>query len=119
MLKDQFGDIIAITEKERTLFNYYRNNVLHLFAVPSVIAQQLFNNHRITRSECKAQVKRLYPLFAKEWFLLELKDEYIDNILSSFVDQGLIREQGDQLEVLKDGDNPATLEMLGKVYTTP
>lgn len=115
VLKDQFGDIIAITEKERTLFNYYRNNVLHLFAVPSVIAQQLFNNHRITRSECKAQVKRLYPLFAKEWFLLELKDEYIDNILSSFVDQGLIREQGDQLEVLKDGDNPATLEMLGKV----
>ncbi|TLX50822.1 glycerol-3-phosphate 1-O-acyltransferase [Pseudoalteromonas ruthenica] len=115
VLKDQFGDIIAITEKERTLFNYYRNNVLHLFAVPSVIAQQLFNNHRITRSECIAQVKRLYPLFAKEWFLLELKDEYIDNILSSFVDQGLIREQDDQLEVLKDGDNPATLEMLGKV----
>ncbi len=115
VMNDQFGDIIAITEKERTLFNYYRNNVLHLFAVPSVIAQQLFKNHRITRSECKAQIKRLYPLFAKEWFLLELSDDYIDNILASFAAQGLIRADGEQLEVLKEGDNQATLEMLGKV----
>ncbi|MFY8274446.1 glycerol-3-phosphate 1-O-acyltransferase PlsB [Pseudoalteromonas sp. SSDWG2] len=115
VVNDQFGDIIAIKEKERTLFNYYRNNVLHLFAVPSVIAQQLFNNHSITRSECKAQVKRLYPLFAKEWFLLPLTDEYIDKIIDSFNTQGLIRQDGERLEVIKEGDNQATLEMLGKV----
>ncbi|WP_105265158.1 glycerol-3-phosphate 1-O-acyltransferase PlsB [Pseudoalteromonas sp. T1lg76] len=115
VVNDPFGDIIAIKEKERTLFNYYRNNVLHLFAVPSVIAQQLFNHHSITVSECKAQVQRLYPLFAKEWFLPELNEGYIDKILASFAEQGLIRQHGEQLEVIKAGDNQATLEMLGKV----
>ncbi|MBS3797133.1 glycerol-3-phosphate 1-O-acyltransferase PlsB [Pseudoalteromonas sp. BDTF-M6] len=115
VVNDPFGDIIAIKEKERTLFNYYRNNVLHLFAVPSVIAQQLFNHHSITVSECKAQVQRLYPLFAKEWFLPELNEDYIDKILASFAEQGLIRQHGEQLEVIKAGDNQATLEMLGKV----
>ncbi len=54
-------------------------------------------------------------MFAKEWFLPELNDDYIDKIIASFAEQGLIRQHGEQLEVIKAGDNQATLEMLGKV----
>lgn len=112
---DQFGDIIAVAEKERTLFNYYRNNILHLFAVPSVLAQLLFHHHQVSHQQCQQQIEAFYPLFAKEWFLPPLPTHYLDDILASFAAQGLVKVEQGQIAVIQEGDNLAQLEMLGKV----
>ena len=112
---DSFGEIISVKEKERALLNYYRNNILHLFAIPSLIAQQLFNRYNLSLQECRAEIELLYPLFAKEWFLTELSEDYIESILRFFAAQGLIDFDGQNATVNKDGDALAQLEMLGKV----
>ena len=112
---DSFGEIISVKEKERALLNYYRNNILHLFAIPSLIAQQLFNRYNLSLQECRAEIELLYPLFAKEWFLTELSEGYIESILRFFAAQGLIDFDGQNATVNKDGDALAQLEMLGKV----
>ncbi|WP_404342965.1 glycerol-3-phosphate 1-O-acyltransferase PlsB [Pseudoalteromonas mariniglutinosa] len=114
VISDEFGEIIAITDNEKTLFNYYRNNILHLFAVPSLLALHLFRQHRSRISECKALISRFYPLFAKEWFLHDLDEHYITRILASFVDQNLIAINGDEIKVTKSNDSLAKLEMLGR-----
>ncbi|KZN48954.1 glycerol-3-phosphate 1-O-acyltransferase PlsB [Pseudoalteromonas luteoviolacea] len=115
VLQDGLGDIITIKEKERTLFNYYRNNILHLFAVPSVLAQMLFNRFSMTTQECEQKLARLYPLFAKEWFLTPMPSDYVKDILTSFAQHDLITFDGVQAVASKDNRALAKLEMLGKV----
>ncbi|KAF7768985.1 glycerol-3-phosphate O-acyltransferase [Pseudoalteromonas citrea] len=115
VLQDELGDIIAIKEQERTLFNYYRNNIIHLFAVPSVIAQQLVNCRRVTVQECETQLALIYPFFAKEWFLTPLRDGYITEILHSFTKNGLIKFDGNTATTHSENNALAQLEMLGKV----
>ena len=113
VISDEFGEIIAINDKEKTLFNYYRNNVLHLFAVPSLLALHLFKAHKTTMADCQALIARFYPLFAKEWFLHELDENYITRVLASFVDQDLIEIEGDNIKITNSNDCLAKLEMLG------
>ncbi|WP_462146311.1 glycerol-3-phosphate 1-O-acyltransferase PlsB [Pseudoalteromonas gelatinilytica] len=117
VISDEFGEIIAISDKEKTLFNYYRNNVLHLFAVPSLLALHLFKAHKTTMADCQALIARFYPLFAKEWFLHELDENYITRVLASFVDQDLIEIEGDNIKITNSNDCLAKLEMLGRALS--
>ena len=117
VISDEFGEIIAINDKEKTLFNYYRNNVLHLFAVPSLLALHLFKAHQTTMADCQALIGRFYPLFAKEWFLHELDENYITRVLASFVDQDLIEIDGDNIKITNSNDCLAKLEMLGRALS--
>lgn len=117
VISDEFGEIIAISDKEKTLFNYYRNNILHIFAVPSLVALHLFKQHQSTVTQCHQLVKSFYPLFAKEWYLQELDESYVTRILTNFSDQGLIALDGDNIKVTQNNDSFAKLEMLGRALS--
>lgn len=111
---DSFGDIVTITEREQTLVNYYKNNVLHLFAVPAVIAQFLLYKDKVTVESCFAHLEKLYPLFADEWFLTPLRDGYIADVLTSFEQQGLVTRSDDIFEMNSDSQTRSQLELLGR-----
>tara|TARA_Y100000739_G_scaffold229591_1_gene244876 strand:- start:1126 stop:3207 length:2082 start_codon:yes stop_codon:yes gene_type:complete len=117
VISDEFGEIIAINDKEKTLFNYYRNNILHIFAVPSLVALHLFKQHQSTVTQCHQLVNSFYPLFAKEWYLQELDESYVTRILTNFSDQGLIELDGDNIKVTQNNDSFAKLEMLGRALS--
>ncbi|MGO2074137.1 MAG: glycerol-3-phosphate 1-O-acyltransferase PlsB [Pseudoalteromonas sp.] len=117
VISDEFGEIITINDKEKTLFNYYRNNVLHLFSVPSLLALHLFKQHRSSVADCKALIACFYPLFTKEWFLHELDENYITRILASFVDQELIEINDNEIKITNSNDCLAKLEMLGRALS--
>src|SRR5690554_7353003 len=42
----ELGDLIQTSEKQAVILTYYRNNVLHLLALPSLIACLFINNQR-------------------------------------------------------------------------
>ncbi|MFC3034879.1 glycerol-3-phosphate 1-O-acyltransferase PlsB [Pseudoalteromonas fenneropenaei] len=111
---DSFGDIVTITEREQTLVNYYKNNVLHLFAVPAVIAQFLLYKDKVTVDSCFAHLEKLYPLFADEWFLNPLRDDYIADVLTGFEQQGLVTRKDDLFEMNSDSQTRSQLELLGR-----
>lgn len=117
VISDEFGEIITISDKEKVLFNYYRNNILHLFAVPSLIALHLFKQHSTTIAQCQQLVKTFYPLFAKEWYLQPLDENYITRILANFADQNLIEFDGDNIHITNSNDCLAKLEMLGRALS--
>jgi len=117
VISDEFGEIITISDKEKVLFNYYRNNILHLFAVPSLIALHLFKQHSTTIEQCQQLVKTFYPLFAKEWYLQPLDENYITRILANFADQNLIEFDGDNIHITNSNDCLAKLEMLGRALS--
>ena len=115
VIQDSMGDIISIKEKERTLFNYYRNNIIHLFAVPSIIAQLIYQKGQVSLAECNLTVGVLYPLFAKEWFLTDLPSDYVQHILNSFKEYALVQQTDDKIHITANKQAQAQLEMLGNV----
>ena len=68
-------------------------------------------------ADCQALIARFYPLFAKEWFLHELDENYITRVLASFVDQDLIEIDGDNIKITNSNDCLAKLEMLGRALS--
>ncbi len=90
---DTMGDIISLDRNQSILMTYYRNNVIHLFALPSLIAHLVVRHESISVNQIKSIVHQLYPFLKKELFLHYPSsdlDDAIDNILSEFVRQKLV-----------------------------
>jgi len=63
------GDIIAVKPEEAVLLTYFRNNVSHLLALPSLIAACFLNARRIERERLERIALALYPFLKNELFL--------------------------------------------------
>jgi glycerol-3-phosphate O-acyltransferase len=67
--KQALGDIMRMNEENAVLSTYYRNNVLHLFAMPSLLACGFINNPRMRTADIQRLVWRVYPYISAELFL--------------------------------------------------
>ena len=90
----ELGDILYLDAKLAVSMTYYRNNTLHLLALPSLIACCFFNVRTLTKSEIYNLVGLAYPFVQKELFLIwdkktELSDA-IDNALNFLQESGIL-----------------------------
>jgi glycerol-3-phosphate O-acyltransferase len=67
--KHPLGDIMRMNAENAVLATYYRNNILHLFAMPSLIACGFISNTRMRTVDLHRLVRRVYPYIAAELFL--------------------------------------------------
>ncbi|RRJ85138.1 glycerol-3-phosphate 1-O-acyltransferase PlsB [Aestuariirhabdus litorea] len=115
---DSLGDILFLEGNNAVLMTYYRNNILHLFAIPSLLANYFINAHRVSEAELIEFSALLYPYLSSELFLHYDESqvpELIRRWLAAMVEQGLlIAEQGDYRR--PDSSSPAfvILNLLGK-----
>src|SRR5215469_15561751 len=89
----RLGDIVRMTLKNAVLATYFRNNVLHLFALPSLIACVFVSNARVSTPDIQRLAWRIYPYIAAELFLRWSEAELpavVDAILACLGAQGLI-----------------------------
>ncbi|MFT6051389.1 MAG: glycerol-3-phosphate O-acyltransferase [Halioglobus sp.] len=63
------GDIIVIHERSAVLLTYFRNNIAHLFALPSFIASSFLVRNEIPRARMVRLFALIYPYLRKELFL--------------------------------------------------
>ena len=68
-LPHPLGDLLRVPESEAALLAYFRNNVLHLFALPALVACLLGQNRRIEARRMDAVVRGIYALLRAELFL--------------------------------------------------
>jgi glycerol-3-phosphate O-acyltransferase len=68
-LQHSLGDIIVIAEKSSVLLTYFRNNVSHLFALPSFLAACFLVLNEIPKSRVLRLFDPIYPFIRKELFL--------------------------------------------------
>lgn len=97
---DTMGDIISLDREQSILMTYYRNNIIHLFAIPSLIAQLIVQNESLSIKQVKSSVEALYPFLKKELFLRFEQDELssvVDSILQELVRQELIVQKEDTI----------------------
>ncbi len=87
------GDVMNMSAENAVLATYYRNNVLHLFALPSLIACCFLNNSLMRTADVQRLVWRIYPYVADELFLRWREAEVAavaDEILTAFAARGLL-----------------------------
>ncbi len=89
-----------MSDESAVLATYYRNNVLHLFALPSLVACAFGGNSTLRTEDIQRLAWRIYPYIAAELFLRWREDELprvVEGVLEALADQGLIeadRERG-------------------------
>ncbi len=96
--KDALGRICYLDEQNAVLMTYYRNNVLHIFALPALIACFFQNSGRISREQLLRYTRALYPYLQAELFIrwnLDELDAVVDQWLQALVAAELLKQEND------------------------
>ncbi len=96
--KHTSGDVLRMDEHQAVLATYFRNNVLHLFAVPSLLACCFLNNTTMRTEDLQRLTRRIYPYIADELFLRWSEEELpavVAAVLQFFADRGLLARNAD------------------------
>ncbi|MFV2004204.1 MAG: glycerol-3-phosphate 1-O-acyltransferase PlsB, partial [Gammaproteobacteria bacterium] len=91
--KHEMGDFIYLDNKYAILLTYYRNNILHLIVLPSLIACCFNNAHELERDKIIHYIKIAYPFLKAEFFLpwsSEELESIIDKTLRQLSSAGLL-----------------------------
>jgi glycerol-3-phosphate O-acyltransferase len=92
--KHLLGDIVRMSDESAVLATYFRNNVLHLFAMPSLLACVFASNAAVRHEDIHRLAWRIYPYIAAELFLAWSEDELpavVDGVLDCMRHCGLIQ----------------------------
>lgn len=100
--KDNFGELIRLDRESAVLMTYYRNNVQHLFVLPSLVASIVLHHEAISKDLVIQSVNRIYPFLQAELFLHFKQEElkvHIDAIITELSRQGVIKNESDMLMI--------------------
>ncbi|WKE65832.1 glycerol-3-phosphate 1-O-acyltransferase PlsB [Gallaecimonas kandeliae] len=90
--QDGLGELVSLDEHRAIAMTYYRNNILHLYVLPALVAKLLLGQS-FSSQQLKDKVRALYPLLKAELFMgldeAQL-DAYLDQILAGLAAQELI-----------------------------
>ena len=99
--KHPLGDIMSMSAANAVLATYYRNNILHLFAMPSLLACAFVGNARLRTADIQRLVWRVYPYIAAELFLRWDESQVsavADSLLDTFVRLNLLQGNAERSE---------------------
>ena len=96
--RHKMGDIIFLDARNTVLLTYYRNNILHLTALPSVIAC-CFNNVPVQKLEAVTNLVSIaYPFLRRELFIVwgqAQLPQVVEHTLGILVQLKLLRQTGE------------------------
>ena len=90
------GEIMRMSADRAVLATYYRNNILHLFAMPSLLACCFVSNARMRTVDIQRLVWRVYPYICAELALRWPEAEVsavADSLLDAFARLNLLEGQ--------------------------
>ncbi|TCV19348.1 glycerol-3-phosphate 1-O-acyltransferase PlsB [Vibrio crassostreae] len=115
---DSMGDIISLDRHQSILMTYYRNNIIHLFALPSLIAQMTIRQRGLSIDAIQENVAAIYPFLKKELFLSYEEDKLegvVSNIIEELVNQGMLVISDNEVTI--NQSNSQALMLLGRTIS--
>ena len=111
----KLGDVVRMSDESAQLIAYYRNNVLHLFALPSLVACAFIANSMLRTEDIQRLAWRVYPYVASELFLRWREEELsrvVDGILAALADNGMLQPNEERSAWMRPPpDSPAALQL--------
>jgi glycerol-3-phosphate O-acyltransferase len=93
------GEIISVAADQSILLTYFRNNISHLLAVPSLVASCFLNSRSIDTGRLRQIALALYPFLKSELFLPWDEQAFMDAVdahVAWLVERGLLQKSTDQ-----------------------
>jgi glycerol-3-phosphate O-acyltransferase len=116
------GDIVRMSPEHAVLATYTRNNVLHLYAMPSLIACCFLSNSAMATEDVQRLASRIYPYVAAELFLRWSEAELPDVVartLEALAGLGLLDSSADEPRWRRPGpDSIAAMQLSLLAQTT-
>jgi len=115
------GDIVRMSPEHAVLATYTRNNVLHLFAMPSLIACCFLSNAAMRTEDVQRLAGRIYPYIAAELFLRWPEaqlPEVVAHTLEALAGLGLLERGGDAHLWQRPGPNSIAAMQLSLLAQT-
>ena len=84
--KDNFGEIIRLERNSAVLMTYYRNNIQHLFVLPSLVASIVLHYEAIQKDLLLDAVRKIYPFLKGELFL-HFNEEELNTQIKAIIDE--------------------------------
>jgi glycerol-3-phosphate O-acyltransferase len=94
----RLGDIISLAPQEALLATYFRNNIAHLFAIPSLVACCFIDKPVQAVERVRGLARMAYPYLGGELFLHwtpEQVDAEVDRVIDMMAGHGLLRRDKD------------------------
>jgi glycerol-3-phosphate O-acyltransferase len=98
LLKRLEGGAVGLAPEHAAAMAYYRNNVLHLVAMPSLLACCFLSNATLRSADVRRLAGRIYPYVCEELFLHWSEEEIGAVVLQQLAgmrEVGLLRQQDD------------------------
>jgi glycerol-3-phosphate O-acyltransferase len=99
----KLGDILYFEEKTAILATYFRNNVAHIMALPSLIACAFNDRAELPAAALRDTAGTVYPYVRGELFIRWSEDELpaaIDSVIDVLLERGLL-ERSEDREMLR------------------
>ncbi|OBT12947.1 glycerol-3-phosphate 1-O-acyltransferase [Vibrio sp. UCD-FRSSP16_10] len=115
---DTMGEIISLDRHQSVLMTYYRNNIIHMLALPSLVARLIIQLPDCTLTRLKDNISELYPFLKKELFLSdtdEQLEEKIELIIKEFFALNLIQVEDETISL--NQSNIHTLQLLSRTIS--
>jgi glycerol-3-phosphate O-acyltransferase len=115
------GDFVRMSPEQAVLATYTRNNVLHLFAMPSLIACCFLSNAGMATEDVLRLAGRIYPYVAAELFLRWSEAELPDVVartLEALAALGLLESSADEPRWQRPGPNTIAAMQLSLLAQT-
>ncbi len=93
------GDFIHMSEHTAVLMTYFRNNILHLLAVPAAVACCFIQGRQLEHAEIQRLVDLIYPFMQKElclkWPVADI-DDVTTEAIEALVEMELLKRGKDK-----------------------
>jgi glycerol-3-phosphate O-acyltransferase len=106
--RDAVGEVASLNSEQAISLTYYRNNVLHLFVVPALVASYARGQHDFSAHEAARFISRVLPMLRAELFLSQENAEvpaWVDAICEQLTAQGWLVENGDRYKLPEHESN--------------
>ncbi len=119
-IRHPLGDMIGVNDEQAMLLTYFRNNVMHLLTLPSLVACLMEHNGNLHRREIVQLVHNLYPFLQSELFLPWCNDSMeavLQQQIDALVEAGLLIARNSDGDIACPSPNSgeyAELDVLGQ-----
>ena len=99
---DSYGEIVSPQKDNAVLLTFYRNNIMHMFALPSLIMAAVFAHKKLETAAILSLVAQLYPMLQREFFMHlsnEEAQEYALQLVNYFVEAGMLVQAGNTISI--------------------
>lgn len=97
---DSYGEMVSPKKDYSVILTFYRNNIMHMFALPSLVMAAIFAHKNMEKSVILDLVRQLYPMLKREFFMHFTTDEaldYVQTLLVYLKEKGMLVQKGKYL----------------------